>query len=81
MPIRESSTLFELLQTLAAPACKLVVNAVTLETEALLAVLHAAHGGELLRIELAHAAPLGRRRGWVPARPVVQWSAVLGVPL
>ena len=76
-----NATLFELLQTLAAPACKLVVNAVTLETEALLAVLHAAHGGELLRIELAHAAPLGRRRGWVPARPVVQWSAVLGVPL
>lgn len=53
---------------------RLVVNAVTLETEALLAALHATHGGELLRIELAEAAPLGRSRGWVPARPVVQWT-------
>jgi len=72
-----NATLFEALKTLAPPACKLVVNAVTLETEAVLAALHAAHGGELLRIELAHAAPLGRMRGWVPARPVVQWSVVL----
>ena len=72
-----NATLFEVLKTLTPPACRLVVNAVTLETEALLAALHATHGGELLRIELAHAAPLGRMRGWVPARPVVQWSVVL----
>lgn len=72
-----NATLFDVLKALAPPACKWVVNAVTLETEALLAALHAAHGGELLRIELAHAAPLGRMRGWVPARPVVQWSALL----
>jgi precorrin-6Y C5,15-methyltransferase (decarboxylating) len=51
-----------------------VVNAVTLETESALLQLHALHGGELLRIELAHAAPLGRMRGWQPSRPVVQWS-------
>lgn len=72
-----NAALFDVLKTLAAPACRLVVNAVTLETEAVLAVLHAAHGGDLLRIELAHAAPLGRMRGWTPARPVVQWSVVL----
>ena len=72
-----NAALFEVLKTLAPPACRLVVNAVTLETEAVLAVLHAAHGGELLRIELAHAAPLGRMRGWTPARPVVQWNVVL----
>lgn len=53
---------------------RLVVNAVTLETEALVLDLHARHGGELLRIELARAAPLGRMRGWDTARPVVQWS-------
>ena len=75
-----NAAMFEVLKTLAVPACRLVVNAVTLETEAALAVLHAAHGGELLRIELAHAAPLGRMRGWVPARPVVQWSTTLGRP-
>ncbi len=72
-----NAALFEVLKSLAAPACRLVVNAVTLETEAVLAVLHAAHGGALLRIELAHAAPLGRMRGWTPARPVVQWNVVL----
>ncbi len=72
-----NATLFEALKTRAAPVCRLVVNAVTLETEAVLAMLHAAQGGDMLRIELAHAAPLGRMRGWVPARPVVQWSVVL----
>ena len=53
---------------------RLVVNAVTLETEALLTAVYARHGGNLLRIELAEAAPLGSLTGWVPARPVVQWS-------
>ena len=72
-----NATLFAVLKTLAAPACKLVVNAVTLETEAVLAALHATHGGELLRIELAYAAPLGSMRGWMSTRPVVQWSVVL----
>ena len=55
-------------------AARLVVNAVTLETEALVLDLHARHGGNLLRIELARAAPLGRMHGWDTARPVVQWS-------
>lgn len=58
------------------PDARLVVNGVTLETEALLAVEHAARGGSLMRIDLAEAAPLGRMRGWVSARPVVQWSVV-----
>ncbi|MFZ4288240.1 precorrin-6y C5,15-methyltransferase (decarboxylating) subunit CbiE [Variovorax sp. HJSM1_2] len=70
-------TLFNALKALAPHACRLVVNAVTLETEVLLLQLQARHGGELLRIELAHSAPLGRMRGWVPSRPLVQWSALL----
>lgn len=69
--------LFTVLQSLAPSACRLVVNAVTLETESALTQLHLQYGGELLRIELAHAAPLGNMRGWVPARPVVQWSITL----
>ena len=56
---------------------RLIANGVTLETEALLAQLHADKGGDLLRIELAQAAPLGTMRGWQPARPVVQWSVIL----
>ncbi|GAA0305843.1 precorrin-6y C5,15-methyltransferase (decarboxylating) subunit CbiE [Rhodovulum strictum] len=56
------------------PGTRLVAHAVTLESEALLARWHGAEGGSLLRIELAEAQPLGRKRGWRAAYPVVQWS-------
>lgn len=55
--------------------CRVVAHAVTLESEALLAGWHARIGGSLLRIELSQAVPLGTRRGWRAAYPVVQWSA------
>ena len=53
---------------------RIVANAVTLETEALLTRWSAKKGGTLLRIELAEARPLGSRRGWRSSMPVVQWS-------
>lgn len=56
---------------------RLVANAVTLESEALLIQAQAARGGTLLRVELSEAAPLGPRRGWKAAYPVVQWSVTL----
>lgn len=59
---------------LLPPGARLVAHAVTLETEAVLAAAHAARGGQLLRIDLAEAAPLGRFRGWSAGRPVLQWS-------
>ncbi|ODT57816.1 MULTISPECIES: precorrin-6y C5,15-methyltransferase (decarboxylating) subunit CbiE [Paracoccus] len=62
------------------PGTRLVANAVTLETEALLADCHARHGGRLLRIDIAEAAPLGRMRGWTAARPIVQWSVTCASP-
>ncbi|MEM9199788.1 MAG: precorrin-6y C5,15-methyltransferase (decarboxylating) subunit CbiE [Pseudomonadota bacterium] len=52
---------------------RLVANAVTLESEAMLAALHAAHGGTLTRIAVARAEPVGRRTGWRPFMPVTQW--------
>ncbi len=55
---------------------RIVANAVTLESEGLLFAAQALRGGQLLRIDLSAVAPLGRRRGWQPARPIVQWSAV-----
>ncbi|MEI4473960.1 precorrin-6y C5,15-methyltransferase (decarboxylating) subunit CbiE [Frigidibacter sp. MR17.24] len=67
-----SLALFEALRA-AAPAARIVVNAVTLETEALLVHLQGSHGGSLLRIETAQAEPLGPLHGWSRARPVVQW--------
>ena len=56
---------------------RLVANAVTLESEALLARWHGVKGGSLLRIELADAAPLASRHGWKSRYPVVQWSVAL----
>lgn len=72
-----SQALLEALWERLPAATRLVANAVTLESEALLAQWHANRGGSLLRIELADAAPLGSRRGWRARYPVVQWSAVL----
>jgi len=53
---------------------RLVVHGVTLETEALLAAAYAEHGGELTRLAVEHAAPIGSFTGWSPARTVTQWS-------
>lgn len=52
---------------------RLVINSVSLETEALLLALHAAHGGELRRFSIESAAKLGTMTGFRPAMPVVQW--------
>lgn len=53
---------------------RIVANSVTLEGEHALAAARAAHGGGLVRIEIAHAEPLGAFTGWCPQRPVVQWT-------
>lgn len=55
---------------------RLVANAVTLETEALLIAAHARHGGSLTRIAIERAGPVGTMHGWRAAMPVVQWSLV-----
>ncbi|WP_421950736.1 precorrin-6y C5,15-methyltransferase (decarboxylating) subunit CbiE [Pelagibacterium sp.] len=55
------------------PGGRLVANAVTLEMEALLALLHQQMGGSLTRIQIARAEPLGTMSGWRPAMPVTQW--------
>jgi precorrin-6B C5,15-methyltransferase / cobalt-precorrin-6B C5,C15-methyltransferase len=52
---------------------RLVVNAVTLATEAQLMAQHATLGGELIRIAIARAEPLGDETGWRPAMPITQW--------
>ena len=55
------------------PGGRLVVHGVTLETEHLLGRLHGEHGGELTRIAVEIAAPIGEFTGWTPARAVTQW--------
>ncbi len=59
------------------PGTRLVANAVTLETEALLTEAQARRGGRLLRIDVSEAAPLGQFRGWKASYPVTQWSITL----
>lgn len=71
-----SEGLLKNLWTSLPSGTRIVANAVTLESEALFADWHARCGGTLMRIEVAEAEPLGRMRGWMPARPVVQWSVV-----
>ena len=55
------------------PGGRLVANAVTLEMEALLALLHGQMGGGLIRIQITRAEALGSMSGWKPAMPVTQW--------
>jgi precorrin-6B C5,15-methyltransferase / cobalt-precorrin-6B C5,C15-methyltransferase len=56
------------------PGGRLVVHAVTLETEGVVTSWCRRVGGELTRVSLEHAEPLGSFTGWRPARSVVQWS-------
>ncbi|MEO0830141.1 MAG: cobalamin biosynthesis bifunctional protein CbiET, partial [Pseudomonadota bacterium] len=58
------------------PLGRLVANAVTLESEALLSDLHHRHGGDLVRLQVHRAEPVGSFRGWRPAMPVTQWSRI-----
>lgn len=57
-----------------APGGRLVVNAVTLESEALLADWHARCGGSLTRLSVAEAQPVGAFRAFKAALPVTIWS-------
>lgn len=72
-----SSDLLDALTGKLAKGTRIVANAVTLESETLLFDWQAKVGGDLLRIDLAQAEPLGTRRGWTPSRPIVQWSVAL----
>ncbi|MFG2818155.1 precorrin-6y C5,15-methyltransferase (decarboxylating) subunit CbiE [Kitasatospora sp. NPDC048365] len=55
---------------------RLVANTVTMESEALLAEWYRRHGGELVRLGVAQAVPVGGFTGWRQAMPVTQWSVI-----
>lgn len=57
-----------------APGGRLVVHGVTLETEQVLVEAHRTLGGELTRVFVETAAPIGGFTGWSPARTVTQWA-------
>ncbi|MER9605761.1 precorrin-6y C5,15-methyltransferase (decarboxylating) subunit CbiE [Mesorhizobium sp. M0243] len=58
------------------PGGRLVANAVTLEMETLLLARHVSLGGDLTRIAISRASPVGAMQAWRPAMPVTQWSWV-----
>ena len=69
-----SDALLTHLWALIAPGTRLVMNAVTLETESLVLNWSARHGGSLLKVELSEPAPVGRKMAWRAALPILQWS-------
>ncbi|GAA4685794.1 precorrin-6y C5,15-methyltransferase (decarboxylating) subunit CbiE [Phytohabitans rumicis] len=56
------------------PGGRLVVNAVTLESERVVTDWYGRVGGDLTRIAINRAAPVGGFTGWRPALPVTQWT-------
>lgn len=58
------------------PLGRLVANAVTLESAAILVEMHRMHGGDLAKIQVSRAEPVGPKTGWRPNMEVVQWSLV-----
>lgn len=58
------------------PLGRMVCNAVTLESEALLLELHKRHGGQLVKLMVNRAEPVGSLTGWRPLMPVTQWSLI-----
>lgn len=56
---------------------RLVANAVTLESEALLIQAQAELGGDLTRFDISQPAPIGPRTGWKASYPITQWSHTL----
>ncbi|ACZ88351.1 bifunctional cobalt-precorrin-7 (C(5))-methyltransferase/cobalt-precorrin-6B (C(15))-methyltransferase [Streptosporangium roseum] len=58
------------------PGGRLVANAVTVESEAVLASWHGELGGDLVRLAVSRAAPVGGFTGWRPMMPVTTWTAI-----
>lgn len=57
------------------PGGRLVANSVTVEGDAVLAGAVEHYGGELRRVAVSRAEPLGGFTGWAPLRPVTLWCA------
>lgn len=56
------------------PGGRLVVNAVTVESEALVTAWYGKLGGDLVRIAVTRASPVGGFTGWRPMMPVTIWA-------
>jgi len=68
--------LWEALWSALKPGGRLVANAVTLDGEAQLLRWQAQHGGEVVRLAVSRAEPVGGHRGWRPLMAVTQLALV-----
>lgn len=62
------------------PGGRLVANAVTLESEAVVAGWYGKLGGDLVRLAVQRASPVGGFTGWRAAMPVTVWSVRKEIP-
>ena len=53
---------------------RLVANTVTVESEQMLLQWHSQYGGELTRMAMQRAEPIGKFLGWKALVPVTQWA-------
>ena len=71
-----SPEVFDAAWSALKPLGRLVANAVTLESEASLVAMAKEHGGDLVKLSVNRAEPVGPYRGWRPMMPVTQWSLI-----
>ena len=68
-----SADILALAQARLRPGGVLVAHAVTIESETLMVSAWQSTGGDLTRIAVQHADPVGGFHGWRPLMPVTQW--------
>ena len=66
--------LFDACWTALASGGRLVANAVTIESEASLVSRHARYGGDLMRMMVSRAEPVGSSQAWRPMMTITQWT-------
>jgi precorrin-6Y C5,15-methyltransferase (decarboxylating) len=67
---------FEAAWSALRPLGRLVANAVSLESEALMLDLYKKHGGHLVKLGVQRADAVGRLTAFRPLMPVTQWSLI-----
>lgn len=68
--------LFETCWNALGEGGRLVVNAVTVESELKVLQWHDRYGGELIRLGIQRIGAIGSFQGWKPLAPVTQWAVV-----
>ena len=55
------------------PHNRLVINAVTAESEALILRYYQRYGGNVIKIDLSDLTALGSKHGWKARYPITHW--------